>query len=284
MGRDQQVIQREQRMVRWRLRLGHDVEARAPDLTRFQGIVQGVLVDKRAARRVDQEGLGLHHRQLGAADRVARLVVQRRVQGHEVRLLQESRQVDHPGARLRGGLRRHVGIEGQHLEPERQGLRADGSAYPAEPDHAQRLAAEPHHAHRQAQASPARRPHRAVEGHDTPVPGQEQSHHVVRHLVDAVVGHVGHGDAQLGGRIHGDVVHADAEPADDDAPLRGPNDLVGHLGEAGQDAVDVAGHGDEGLLSCVGRDDELGAGLSEDRALGLDRWPDVVGDQNLEGH
>ena len=103
---------------------------------------------------------------------------------------------------------------------------------------------------------------------------------MVGDLVDAVVGHVGHGDAELGGGIDGDVIHADAVPADDYASLGGAHDVLSDLREAGQDAVDVPCHRHQRLLAGVGCDDEFGAPGCKHFTLGFYRGPHVVRDKD----
>ena len=206
------------------------------------------------------------------------------MQRHEVRIRQQLGQVDHGDAVLVGDLGRQQRVGGEHVHAEGLRLAGDLAADAPEADDAHLLAAQPHDAHAQALAAPRDALSRVVEQHDAPVPRQQQREDVVRHLVDAVVGHVGDDDAELGGSRDVYVVDADAVASDDDAPLGGAHDLLGHLLEAGQDAVDVTRQRDERLLAAVGGDDELGADLGEHGALRLDARPDVVGNQHFFRH
>ena len=63
-----------------------DVESRSFDLTTFEGVGQGFLVDDGSACRVDQQRRGLHPLERVGIEQVAGLVGRRGVDGDAVRL------------------------------------------------------------------------------------------------------------------------------------------------------------------------------------------------------
>ena len=74
---------RQQARVHGRLAV-EDIEPGAVDRSRLQGIGQGVLVDDRAACRVDDDGGRLHEGQFGGADEMAGGLGQRHVESDDV--------------------------------------------------------------------------------------------------------------------------------------------------------------------------------------------------------
>jgi hypothetical protein len=82
---------------------------------------------------------------------------------------------------------------------------------------AERLATQPVQRHSRLEG-PVAISHGAVEGECPAAQAQHERDHVLGDLVEAVHGHVGHRDAAPGGRVDVDVVHPDAEAADDPQP------------------------------------------------------------------
>ena len=206
------------------------------------------------------------------------------MQRDEVGLAEQLWKVDQGGAVFGRGFGRHDRVGGEHVHVEGERLAGDLAADAPEADDADLLAPEPHDAHAQALAPPGHTLRGVVEQHDAPVPRQQQREHVVRHLVDAVVGHVRDHDSQLGRGRDVDVVDADAVAPDDDALFGGAHDFFRHLLEAGQDAVDVPRQRGERLLAAVRGDHELGVGRGQHGPLGLHARPDVVGNQHFFRH
>ena len=64
------------------------------DLTRFQGVYPGFLIDDRTARGVDEDDAGLHRLDAGARDQAARLVVQQQMDRNDVALGQQFVEID----------------------------------------------------------------------------------------------------------------------------------------------------------------------------------------------
>ena len=110
---------------------------------------------------------------------------------------------------------------------------------------------------------------------------------MVAHFVNAVIRHIGDGDAQFGGGVHGDVVHAHAVAADDAAALCGAHHGRGDLGEAGHNGVAVGGQAGQGGFGGVGGfhyGDAVGAEAGgQGGAFRLGGGPDEVGDEDAEG-
>ena len=69
---------------------GDHVECRAPDLAALQGIDEGALVDKAAARGVDHQRAFRHLRELVGAEQIAGAVEQRAVQGDDIAFRQNT--------------------------------------------------------------------------------------------------------------------------------------------------------------------------------------------------
>ena len=72
---------------------GH-VEGGCVDPTALQGFQQGVVIDDASARGVDEHGRLFHQAQFAPADHAPRLIGQRHVQCHEIRLLEQPVQPD----------------------------------------------------------------------------------------------------------------------------------------------------------------------------------------------
>ncbi len=120
MRGDDDVVERQQRIVgRGRL-LVEDIERRAGDAALDQGAMQRRFVDDRAARGVDQIGRRLHQAELAGADQMAGLRAQGAADRDEV-----------------GGLEQRVEID--QLDPEPVGLGPIGLRIAGEMLHVERL-------------------------------------------------------------------------------------------------------------------------------------------------
>ena len=115
-GADEIRLSEQGRFLR-RFGLEH-VERRARDLPAIERIGQRRFVDQPAARAIDDPhalfGLG----EVFAAENIARLVGQRRVQRDEIGARQQRVEIDLLDADLDGAFRRQEWIEGDHLHPE----------------------------------------------------------------------------------------------------------------------------------------------------------------------
>src|SRR4051794_17077512 len=91
--RDDDVVELEERVVGGRRLLLEDVDRGAGDGPVDERPMQRLLVDDRAARRVDEIGGGLHQRELARADQLARRLVEVARDTDEVRLAQQRLEV-----------------------------------------------------------------------------------------------------------------------------------------------------------------------------------------------
>src|SRR5882724_10604871 len=102
--------------VRRRQRLNVEyVDRRAGDLLVLQHADQGLLVDDRPARRIDQPGRWLHSPQLRGPYQAARTAAQHQMDRQDVRLLEQLVPGDQGFARCSGGLARHVLAPGNQV-------------------------------------------------------------------------------------------------------------------------------------------------------------------------
>ncbi len=108
----------------------------------------------------------------------------------------------------------HERVVGDDLEPEPERAASDGPPDPPEPDDPEPPAAGTVHRRHQGRVDPAPRMPDRLELGQPPPGGHEQQDGVIRHLVDAVVGHVGHPDP--GGRRRVHVDHVVADPGADE--------------------------------------------------------------------
>src|SRR5437660_838647 len=112
------VRQRDEARVDRRLALV-DVEPRTGDLPGVQRVHERRFIDDWPARRVDEDCRMLHLSKLLRAEQVVRLLCQRHVHRHEVRLDQQSRQVDTLRAKLLLGFssqRIRIVVKHAHVE------------------------------------------------------------------------------------------------------------------------------------------------------------------------
>jgi hypothetical protein len=137
--RDEHVRELQEAIVGLQRLLGEDVERRPGEAARDEHLVERVLVGQRGARGVHEVGGGLHEREPLARHEVLRLRRHGRVQRDEVGLAQQvvERAHLHPGRR-----RVDVRIVGEDAGLEREEARRDLASDRAEPDEADRAAAE----------------------------------------------------------------------------------------------------------------------------------------------
>ena len=121
MRDDQAVFEREKWIVGGnRLRVGNVKSGRAY-LAIPQRLEQGLLIDYKPARSIDEHGGRLHLRQRLCINEVVGRVVEDGIEGDEVRLRQERINIDvlHGELGLEAFLPDDVGVEHPHVEPDR---------------------------------------------------------------------------------------------------------------------------------------------------------------------
>src|ERR1051325_9394615 len=142
MRGEHHAVEAPQRRIKAKRFLDKHIESRAGDRAFLQDPRQRLLVDDRAARGVDEDGVPLHQAQPALVQQPAALVRKSKVDGDDVRALEELVELHQPG----GGLARALGRErrppGQDLHAERSRDRRHLAADPAEPDDAELLAAQ----------------------------------------------------------------------------------------------------------------------------------------------
>ncbi|EPD60421.1 hypothetical protein HMPREF1211_05170 [Streptomyces sp. HGB0020] len=218
------------------------VDARAGDTALVQGGEQGVLVDDRGARGVDQVGGGLEEREFGGAEQAAGAVAEDQVDRDEVaarqQLLLGGRELD---AHLVGVLLGEVVAPGADVH-------AEGEAHVGDPaaDLAEAEQAEP--------AAVQIRAHRLL-------PGPAGAQGVV--LLDDAAGQAQEqGPGQFDGRgrdarraAHGDAVRLGGGVVDDAVAHPGGDEQLqpGQAGEQGGGEGDAFAQGDDDVEAVEGR-------------------------------
>ena len=194
-----------------------DVDRCARDLPRLESRDERVLVEELAARGVDDAHAVAHLRDRVRVDRIARLVVQRQVQGQEIGLrehLVELRALDPELAKALDADERVV-CHDLHLQPRRAAR--DLAPDAAETEDAERLVGELDTA--PLRAFPAALPQRGVRLRDVPRQRDEQADRVLGRGNDVRLRCVGDDDAAACRRVDVHVVDAHPRSADD-AQLR----------------------------------------------------------------
>ena len=92
MRRDDQIVQRQQRVIESDGFRRSYIQRRAGNLPVAQGAIERRRVNHRAARHIDENGRGLHHGQFGGADQMVGCRRQRHAQYHKVGLRQQFRE------------------------------------------------------------------------------------------------------------------------------------------------------------------------------------------------
>ena len=193
--------------------------------------MQRVLVDDGAAAGVDEDRGRLHHRQLALADQIVRRVVERHVQGHDVRGAQqlvEEREADAERVLLVLGEPRDVVVLDARVE--RGARRATFLPMLPRPDDAERLARQLVHAALVLVARPPFSGHHVVVEADQPLEHGEHEHDRVLGDGDGVgAAVVGDGHLGLARGLDVHAVVARAEELDEPQLRRGPEELAAHL-------------------------------------------------------
>jgi hypothetical protein len=140
VGRRDDVLERQQRMVVAGRLEGEGVEGRSAQGAALERGLQRPLVDQRCARRVDQERAGLHPGELRGTDQHACRVGHGGVQAHDVALAQQRLERHEEGSGPRGLLGVHEGVG--HQDSRAEGLQPGGdlASDGAEPDEPHGLA------------------------------------------------------------------------------------------------------------------------------------------------
>ncbi len=165
------------------------------------------------------------------------------------------------------------------LEPEPACFRAEVPADLSVPDDAE-------HGSRDAMdgRSAAERPislaHGSFVGRKASRVGEQEGQHVLRDLVQAVGGHVGHGNRPPCRLLDSDVVDADAVAADHLQTLPGGDHPVGDPREAGENRVCLRREADELVLVARLGNEEARPDRGQHLGLRIDRGPGVVGHEH----
>ncbi|MBI2509569.1 MAG: thiamine pyrophosphate-binding protein, partial [Betaproteobacteria bacterium] len=118
VGRQDGVLEGEDRVARRRRLDLEDVEARARDPALPERTDERRLIDQLASGHVDEVRRGLHERELGLADHGARAVRETAVEAYEVRFAQDLLEAREPHAERRGLSRVGVRREGKDAHAE----------------------------------------------------------------------------------------------------------------------------------------------------------------------
>ena len=222
--------------------------------------LERVVVDDLAARRVDEEGTGLHPGEHVGAHQLARAVVERQMHAQHVADLGDFLRAV---ADLGEGLHRIAGRRPQahqqrHVDRQARPVDLDADLAPDGDVHAKRLGATRHLLADVAEAEQAERAAvqaarlrvlllvpvagaqiRDVVG-DAAVEREDEAEGELGHGHRVLAGAVGHVDAARGGRRHVDVVVAGAGAHDEREPP-GVEHRLGHLGRAHDEHVRLGG-------------------------------------------
>ena len=238
------------------------VQRGARDMARIERVLERGLVDQPAACAVDDTHALLGLGQIFAAQYVAGLVGQRRVQRDEVGLRQQRVEIGLFHAHFDGAFRRQERVKGDDLHFQAQRAAGDDRADIARADQAQRLAGD-FHAHEAVFRPQALLGLRIGFGN------------LARQREDQRDGMFSGGDRVAERRVHDDhalgrgvgdvdIVDADASAANDLEVGGGVENVLGHLGR-GPDgkAVILADHGLQLFGGLAGDDVDLDAALTE---------------------
>ena len=181
-------------------------------------------------------------------------------------------------------LLRHVGVMGDDAQPERFCLGRERARDVAEADEAEHASGQTVDRN-DSRHFPAAGLHQRVGERDLARERKEQRHGMVRHLVHAIVRHIGHGDAELRRRLDVDIVDAQAEAADRLAARELAQQLAGKLRVGDEHGVGIARHR-QNVLGCRAlRHAQLGVDTRERRLRRIERGKRAVGDGDYEaGH
>ena len=258
-----EVGRAKQRRILGRFGLEH-VERGTSHLATVERILKRGFVDQAAARAVDDAHALLGLGQVFAAQDVAGLVGQRRVQRDEVGACQQRVEIGLFHAHFDRAFGRQEGIEGDDLHLEAQCTGGDDRADIARADQAQRLAGDFH-------------AHKAIFGPQALLGLRIGFRDLTRQREHQRDGMFGGGDRIAKRRVHDDhalgrgigdvdIVDADAGATDDLQVGGGVEDRLGHLGRgADGEAVIVADDGDQFFGGLAGDFIDFHAAFTEDR-------------------
>ncbi|MCG3162255.1 MAG: hypothetical protein JMDDDDMK_03496 [Acidobacteria bacterium] len=140
--RDDHFVERQQRMIRRHRLLLENIERGSRDLARFDRVVERLFVNQTAARAVDDAHAAFHFSEGRLTDDAARFFGQRRVNGDEIRPLEDFVERGKFDARARGDIFGDERIVSDDLHRQPLGARGDDLADVAESDHAQSFSGE----------------------------------------------------------------------------------------------------------------------------------------------
>ena len=247
MRRDDDVVERQDRVVPGRRLDLEDVEPSARDAPGGERLVERALLDDRAPRGVDDVRRGLHQRDLARPDQAARRRAQRAIDRDEVgaahHLVEAAHELHVQPAQLLGPDHGVVG-DVLHLEGHREA--EDLGADVAHADQAERPARQAH-AHVAGLLRPASLAREPVLQEQLLREAQHEGDDVGRHRASHAVGRDRQHHAPGGAGRHVDRVVADAESRDE------PQALVGAPEAGGDHALE---HGAERVVARreLGRD------------------------------
>ena len=210
VGRQRHVLQRRQWMSPVDRLVGEDIEAGCPDPASLHGLDQGRLVDDRAARGVDQHGIGAHQGEAARVDDAPGLVVEaemkrdnvgfreQRIEGLDRGALQVCR---HAAPVPGDDVHADPGAEAHHLAADAAGA-----------DHAQGLARELY----AVQRAPGAAAQRAIHPRGLAAAIEHQRERVLGHRHVAIALDGAHLDAEFLRRRHVDVARGACAHEDDD--------------------------------------------------------------------
>lgn len=265
-------------------RLGREhVEGRRRDPAVLQGLDQGLRIDQVSPRQVDEDHAASHPAERIPIDQAARLGRRRAMQRDDVRLGQESLQVEGQAAGP-ADLRRVDGrVMDQEPAAERPQPGRDLPADPAEPHDPDREVAQGPHPIDRRRGPPIPSADAEAIGHDLAGRRQDEGQGMVRHLVDAVVGHVADRDAPGPRGLEVDVVHADPVSDDDPGAPHARDHARVEVRELGEHGIGVPDEARQvgGWPSLLPGDD-LDAERPEDALLDLQVGERVVRDGHFQ--
>ena len=256
MRRENHVVERHQRVISRQGLLVEHVQRSAADPAVHESFGDRGLVHHRPARDVHQHCIPAHARDPRLAREALGFGGKRAGEDDEVALGEQP--VDTHA--------RHIFREIVHVALETGGFHAEPVAADSGDDFADGayahdtdgLAGEFHAIVRDhARGVPAPGPHQRVHAVGRAREHQHRRDHVFGHGLRIRAGHVGHGDAELGGRFHGDQIHPGAVADHAFETMGTLEQVVGQL-RAHDEDVAIGDHGAQGLGLHVGRNDEIG--------------------------
>ena len=215
MGCNDDVVDRQQRIVGCRRLLLQNVESRSCYLPGLQRPYQRRFINGRPTPTVNDADVVLHGCKLIVAQHAPGGIVQPRVNRDVIGLLQQFRKRHRLNA-FCGHLEFcDIGVVGNHVHAEGFGPSSHGCRHVAERNQTERLAPD---SRVSFQYGPSLKPVTAADHlvHllDAPITAKQQHQGMIRHFFDKDVRHIGHDDAGFSSCVHVHHVHADAADAD----------------------------------------------------------------------